>query len=207
MQLQKLLLATSNPGKAEELRVALVGLQCEILNLHDLPPDLSSGAPIESGTTYAENARIKAEYWHERTGLPVLADDSGIVVDALVGELGVATRRWGAGEAVTDQEWLDYFLERMRDVPPAKRTAEFVCVLALVESPTDIQIFTGRVRGVITLDIAASLKPGIPLSSVFQPLGSDKVFAAMSDVEKNQFSHRGRALTTLRQFLHSLSSQ
>lgn len=204
MQLRKLLLATGNPGKTEELRVALVGLQWEIVSARDLASDVASGMPIESGMTYAENAIIKAEYWQRMTGLAVLADDSGIIVDALAGELGVATRRWGAGEAASDREWLDYFLTRMRDVPQDQRTAEFVCVLALAldgGGSDAVLTFTGRVQGVITTDIEAPLKPGIPLSSVFQPLGSDKVFAAMSDAEKNRFSHRGRALHALKQFL------
>jgi XTP/dITP diphosphohydrolase len=229
MQSKKLLLATSNPGKAAEITAALAGLHLEILHLRDLPTIQSTALPVETGSTFAENATLKAEYWSSLIGLPVLADDSGISVDALADELGVATRRWGAGESASDAEWLAYFLKRMCDVPADQRTAEFVCVLALAVPNVQIsnfkfrisnksqfansnsqinnrqsqivKTFTGRVQGVITETIEAPIKPGIPLSSVFRPFGYPKVFAAMTDTEKNQFSHRGRALQELKDYL------
>lgn len=154
--------------------------------------------PAETGTTFSANAKLKAEFWCKQTGYPTLADDSGILVAALAAELGVETRRWGAGETATDSAWLEFFLRRM--ATEKNREAEFVCVLALAWPGQPTKIFTGQVTGQITTEIAAPLLPGIPLSSVFQPTGSSKVFAAMSSTEKNNFSHRGRALQKFLEF-------
>jgi XTP/dITP diphosphohydrolase len=225
----QILLATSNPGKFHELKSALADLPFEFLNLTEFPsrlgnnpPPISGGAggglePIENGKTFAENAQIKAEFWFEKTGLATIADDSGILVDALPSELGVNTVRWGLGKSASDADWLNYFLERLKNVPPEKRgadlsagalaKAEFVCVLALCSfnprgRPTPgVVYFEGRVRGIIIEKPEAPLLPGIPLSSVFRPDGSEKVFAALTTAEKEKFSHRGRALAELKKFL------
>ncbi len=207
----QILLATSNPGKARELRTALADTTHEFVSLADLTQPLlgeerGKDTPEETGTTFAENAQIKAEYWCAQTGLTALADDSGILVDALPGELGVQTVRWGAGPDATDSAWLACLLERLKDIPNEKRGAEFVCVLALARSRQPIEYFEGRVRGTITLKPAAPILSGIPLSSVFVPEGASEVFAAMSTVEKSQYSHRGRALEKLKGFLTKLST-
>ncbi len=198
----QILLATGNLGKARELVAALADTPHEFLTLSDLPDRASD--PIETGTTFEENARIKAKYWYQQTGLTALADDSGILVDALPDELGVNTVRWGAGKNATDSEWLDYFLERLKDVPSEKRGAEFRCVLALAQPGQTIEYFKGKVRGTLTFEPKAPLLPGIPLSSVFIPEGADKVFAAMSAAEKSKYSHRGQALVALKQFLSKI---
>ena len=196
---KKLLLATTNPSKAREITTALSDLALEIINLNDLTQ--RSAEPREDGESFEANARIKAEFWNKETGLSSLADDSGILVDALPGELGVHTVRFGAGSAASDTEWLEYFLNKMKDVPQKKRTAKFVCVIALADTNKPTEFFHGEVQGKITEKAEASLLPRIPLSSVFIPEGADKVFAAMSEIEKEQWSHRGRALQQLKEFL------
>jgi XTP/dITP diphosphohydrolase len=102
----RLLLGTNNSGKVIEMGEALGSLVTEILT-----PSLLSivDSPDETGTTFAENAKIKSRFYHERGALPTLADDSGILVDALAGELGIHTRRWGAGPDASDAEWIEYF--------------------------------------------------------------------------------------------------
>lgn len=202
-----LLLATTNRGKAAELAAQLAGV-AELRTLADLPT-LRVGAtlrveiqpPAETGVTFAENAAIKAEFWAAQTGLPCLADDSGILVDALPGELGVATRRWGAGENASDAAWLAHFLERMKDVPAERRGAAFVCVLALARPSMPTLFFEGNVRGTLTTAAEAPLISGIPLSSVFRPEGATQVFAALTPAEKARCSHRGHAGEKLRAFL------
>ncbi|MFH0833791.1 MAG: non-canonical purine NTP pyrophosphatase [Patescibacteria group bacterium] len=228
----QIVLATANPSKARELGAALADLSLEIQTLNDFP---NLKLPPETGETFEENARIKAEFVCEQTGLPTLADDSGILVEALPDELGVKTVRFGAGENASDAEWLAHFLERMKN--EKNRKAKFVCVLALaitdppksplgrrdfsalqskmVSSPekgkcpatagrrgfTKTTFFRGEVTGEILPEIEAPILPRIPLSSVFLADGAERVFAAMSEKEKEEFSHRGRAVAKLKEFL------
>lgn len=222
-----MLLATANPSKARELTAALSDFDLEIQTLADFP---ELELPPEDGETFEENAKIKAEFCAQETGLPALADDSGILVEALPGELGVKTVRFGKGEDASDEEWLDYFLEKMSG--QKNRRAKFVCVLALTNLPFETnppksplvrgdshfspdkgrsprsggrgfetKFFHGEVEGEILREIAAPILPRIPLSSVFLADGADQVFAAMSEDEKARFSHRGRAVAELRKFL------
>lgn len=171
----------------------------------------------EDGKTFEENSRKKAEYYFEKLNdrfepgkLLVLGEDSGIIVDVLVGELGIKTRRWGAGEQASDEEWIKYFLERMKGVSVEERGAEFVCSACLkgVNSGGKeiLENFLGKTRGVITDGLEASLRPGIPLSSCFRPEGFDRVYAALTVEEKNKISHRGKAMKGVREFLSSYSN-
>jgi len=200
MQAQKLLIATGNPSKARELSDQLADLDIELISLADLALDVPD--PAEDGETYADNALIKAAYWHEKTGLPTLADDGGLLVDALPGELGVRTRRWAEELGhTTDESWLGYFMDRMKDIPNANRGAEFRIALALVQANIEPKLFEHAVHGQITEAIEAPILPGIPVSSVFRAVGADKVFAAMTTDEKAKYSHRGGALKKLREYL------
>lgn len=192
----QLLLATTNPSKTRELANSLADFDFEIRTLADFP---KLKMPPENGATFEENAKIKAEFCHEKTGLIALADDSGIFVEALPHELGVKTVRFGRGENASDREWLDYFLEKMRD--KKNRRAKFVCVLALARANLETEFFRGEVEGEILREIDAPILPRIPLSSVFLANDATRVFAAMSENEKAKFSHRGRALKKLKTFL------
>ncbi|MBD3269977.1 hypothetical protein GF376_00450 [Candidatus Peregrinibacteria bacterium] len=195
--MQKILIATGNPTKLVEMKATFEGLPYEFLGLKDLGLMNDCG---ETGKTYEENARIKAEYFFEKIGgeMPVIADDSGLVVDALEGELGVFTRRWGAGEHASDQQWLDYFMQRMEGLE--NRKASFVSYGAL-RLADKVEIFSGQTFGVITEKVEAEIKPGLPLSSVFLPNGHNKVYSAMSDLEKTQISHRGYSMNKVREYL------
>lgn len=155
----------------------------------------------ENGETFEENAEAKASHYHELLGVPTIGEDSGIIVDALSGELGVKTRRWGAGANATDEEWIDHFMKVMKDIPEEKRGARFVCCAAFIDGPGELVLFRGETEGVITHKLEAPLRPGIPLSSCFRPVGCDKVYAALNETEKNRLSHRGKAFYELRKYL------
>ena len=195
----QLLLATSNPSKTREIAKALTDLNLEIISLQDLEKSKFAKEPPENGKTFEENARIKSEFWQRETGLPTLADDSGILVDALPGELGVKTVRFGAGAEASDAEWLDYFLARMEGVK--NRRAKFVCVLAFSRTNKPTEFFRGEVYGEILENPAAPLLPRIPLSSVFLADGVNEVFAAMPTAKKSKLSHRGKAIGKVKKFL------
>ncbi len=199
---KQLLLATNNPSKTREIAESLKNLNLEILSLANLKRKNYPPEPPEDGETFKKNAQIKSEFWHQKTGLLTLADDSGILVNALPNELGVRTVRFGAGAKASDEKWLEYFLARMKGVK--NRHAKFVCMLALSRTNEPTEFFRGEVEGEILEKIAAPILPRIPLSSVFLANGASKVFAAMTESEKEKFSHRGKAIAKAKQKLREL---
>lgn len=187
--MQKILVATHNFGKFKELMEVLDDLPFKFVSLNDekIVEDVE-----EHGETFEENAILKAEFFSRLTGLPTIADDSGIHVDALNGELGVKTRRWGAGPKATDEEWLAHFLDKM--AKKKNRRAEFVACIAFAHLHNETMTFRGECVGQILDSPQTAIEHGIPLSSVFLPEGKDKVYSAMSKNEKNEISHRGLAI-------------
>lgn len=208
-KLTKILLATTNPGKRQEILSALHPLEgIELLSLDDL--GISSEIQ-ETGTSYAENALLKAKGYFDLVNIaekgftsrfcPVIAEDSGAEIAALQGELGYNTRHWGAGKEASDEEWLNFFMNRMAH--EQDRGARFVCH-AIYFDDQGYHTFEGECLGEICHEIEAPIQKGIPLSAVFKPFGAAKVYSAMSEEEKNQLSHRGKAMKKLRKFLLSL---
>jgi len=198
--MQKLLIATGNIGKFREVSEVLKDLPIQLVSLRDLGLEQDT---VEDGKTYAENAAKKARYFAKETGLMTLAEDSGVEVDVLKGELGIKTRRWGAGEKATDAEWIEFFLRRMER--ETNRNAKFICCASLAnQNGTLIKSFVGETQGKITMRLQAKIRPGIPLSSVFLPNNSFKVYAAMDLEEKNKVSHRGKAFTQVREYLKTI---
>jgi len=192
----KLHIATGNEGKLSEIKSFLnlstiEWVKCDYVDLSE-----------ETGNTFQENALQKALNAFSQTGVPTLAEDSGIEVDALQGELGVKTRRWGAGESATDEEWMKYFLERMKG--EKVRTARFFTSACLVLSLEEIYICGGACEGEILQESSVSLVKGIPLSSYFIPNGYAKTFSELSVSEKNKISHRGNAMSKIAQILKKL---
>lgn len=149
--------------------------------------------------TFEANALQKARFYYEKAKLPVLADDSGIIVEALEKELGIHTRRWGAGPKATDEEWISYFLERMGN--EKNKRARFVCALAYIDEQGQEHLFEGTCDGVITKSLEADYLPGLPISACFRPDGHKAVYSAMNIEQKNSTSHRGRALRSFQKFL------
>lgn len=194
----KLLIGTANKGKFIEMKEAMKGLEMELLS----PMDLGiMESPTETGNTFEENARLKARFYREKSRLPVIADDTGIIVDALKNELGVFTRRWGAGPDATDREWVDFFLDRMSR--EENKNARFICCLCYIDEKGEERIFEGTEEGTITETLESDQMLNLPLSSCFKPKGSDRVFHAMTTEEKNAISHRGKAV---RQFIAYMGS-
>lgn len=192
----RLLLATSNLGKIQEMHEALEELGLDFLTLADLP---EIAVPDESGKTYAENAILKAKHYHPHANHPTVADDSGIHVEALENELGVHTRRWGAGADANDHEWIRYFLDRMKKEP--NKRARFVCAIAHIDHEGQVHVFEGSCDGTITDELEHDYLPGLPISACFKPDGFERVFSALSIEQKNSASHRGRALEKFKTFL------
>lgn len=187
--MQKILIATRNLGKYKELMEVLEELPFKFVSLNDEKID---GDVEEHGKTYEENAILKAEYFGRLAALPTIADDSGIIIDALTGELGVQTRRWGAGADASDEEWLNFFLHRL--AAEENRRAEFISAIAFYRPEQETLTFRGECIGQILAEPQVELEPGIPLSAVFLPEGKTQVFSALSKNEKNEISHRGKAI-------------
>lgn len=199
--MKRLLIATKNEGKYKEIRSALGEVNFEVVFLKEL--GFEKEEPVEDGVTFEENAFKKAKFFHEKTGVLTLAEDSGILVDALSGELGVKTRRWGAGEKATDKQWIEWFLKRTEGIDDGNRGARFVCVACLLGDGI-CEYFRGETRGELTRKVEAPILPGLPLSSCFIPERFKKVYAALSVEEKNKTSHRGKAFLGVKNFLMNL---
>lgn len=195
----KLLIATSNPGKFNEISEVLADLMIDLICLKDLGVDIQVE---EDGQTYKDNARIKAEHFHKVTGLPTLGEDSGIVVEALADQLGIHTRRWGAGHEASDQEWIDHFMNVMQDHPD-NRGAKFISHMYFIDGNSEHHV-VGETHGIITAELEAPIYEGLPLSSCFRPEGKEKVYSQLTEQEKNSVSHRGKAGKQMLDFLKSL---
>ena len=198
--MQELLIATGNPGKYKEILGVLEGLPLRLYSLKDL--GLSDDGLVEDGDTHSKNALLKAQFFIDKVEIMVLAEDSGIKVDALEDELGVKTRRWGAGENASDKQWLEYFMNRMKNVSLEERGAGFVSNAVLLDPlKGELGNFEGRTKGRIAEKVLVSILPGLPLSSVFIPDGFDGAYAGLTTQDKNKISHRGKAIFEVRKFL------
>lgn len=192
----KLVLASSNAGKLEELRELLADTGIELIAQSDLGVDDAE----ETGETFVENAIIKARHAARLTGLPALADDSGICVDALEGAPGLYSARY-AGEHGNASRNIDKLLEALREVPDAQRDAHFYCVLVLLHHAQDPQplIVEGQWRGRILH--ARQGDGGHGYDPVFLDPVHGQSAAEMPLSLKNGLSHRGQALAALKQRL------
>jgi len=200
--MRKILVATTNPGKLSEIS-ALLDLDIDWLSLTDFP---NINEVKENGRTFAENARKKAVGYAEQTGLWTIADDSGLVVDALGGQPGVTSARF-SGKKDKDRTLLDHknmqkVLRLLEGVPKEKRTARFVCCLCLA-SPEKILIETeGKLEGFIAeKEIGEN---GFGYDPIFFVPQLGKTVAQLSREGKNAISHRGNAIRKLKPLLEQL---
>jgi XTP/dITP diphosphohydrolase len=193
----KLLVATSNPGKLQELREILAGLPLELVSLKDL----GLPAPPETGNTFHDNAAEKATTSARRSGLWTLADDSGLCVDALGGAPGLHSARY----APTDEERRAKLLAALEGVPVERRGAHFEAAVALSDPEGHrVRRADGRVDGSIAL--APRGTGGFGYDPLFLPAETPgKTMAELGPEEKNRLSHRGRALERLRPSLARLA--
>ncbi|PWH18066.1 MAG: non-canonical purine NTP pyrophosphatase, RdgB/HAM1 family [Anaerolineae bacterium] len=197
----KLLLATSNDGKIQEMRAFLSGLPIELLDLRHLALHLHI---TEDGATYAENAAKKALAYIHASGLPTLADDSGLEVDALNGEPGIRSARYTNIPNATDADRCEYLLSRLKD-KPRPWTARFRCVLALALPGQDVRFFEGVCEGEIIPEPRGT--GGFGYDPIFLLPALNQTMAELSTPQKNSLSHRGRALQSLLSYLTRLLSE
>ena len=194
LTLPRIIIATRNKGKLREFRTLLGPLQSEILSLTDLSIDAEFE---ESGSTFAENARLKALEYSRLTPLPVLADDSGLEVFALGGRPGIYSARY-AGPGASDADRVRKILEEIQPFG-SRRDARFVCALALAQSGNVLLETGGECRGIIAEQPRGSNGFGYDPIFLFPELG--KTYAELSAAEKNRHSHRSRATASLIEFL------
>ncbi|WP_339098402.1 RdgB/HAM1 family non-canonical purine NTP pyrophosphatase [Pectobacterium brasiliense] len=190
--MQKVVLATGNPGKVRELASLLADFGLDIVAQTELGVDSAE----ETGLTFIENAILKARHAAHITGLPAIADDSGLAVDALGGAPGIYSARY-AGVDASDQQNLDKLLLTLKDVPDAQRRASFHCVLVYLrhaEDPTPIVCHSSW-QGVLTHEAAGS--GGFGYDPIFFVPELGKTAAELTREEKNAQSHRGQALRLL----------
>lgn len=191
-------LATHNAKKVPEVRDILVGagLDVDLVGLDDYPdaPDVA-----ETETTFAGNALLKARAIAEHTGLPSIADDSGLRVDELKGMPGVLSARWsgrfGAASGDKDAANLALVLDQLADTPEERRGAEFVCAAAVVLPSGDEGVLEGVLRGRLTTEPRGG--NGFGYDPVFVPDGETRTTAEMEPADKNAISHRGTAFRLL----------
>ncbi|MCP4138590.1 MAG: XTP/dITP diphosphatase [bacterium] len=195
--MMKLVIATKNKNKIIEIQnkfAGVEGLELISLNGFENVPDVE-----ENGATFEENALKKAREISQFTNMPVLADDSGIVVDALDGRPGIYSARYGQPEAVTDEDRNRLLLKEMDGVKEEGRTARFVCVIAIAHPGGEEKIARGECEGII----AASLKGdhGFGYDPIFFLPEYGKTMAEIPLEEKNKISHRARALDKAKDLL------
>jgi len=196
--MDQLLIATQNQGKFREIQALLADLEIELLTPADLGLDFDVK---ETGTTYAQNAALKARAYAKASGLWALADDSGLEVDALGGEPGLYSARYAPQPNATDADRRDYLLEKLGP-HPRPWTARFRCVVALTHSGADPHFETGICPGEIIPEERGD--HGFGYDPIFLVEGMDRTMAELSMEEKNHLSHRARAIKAIIPTLTSL---
>lgn len=193
-----LLIATRNSKKKKELQEILGDLNIRLLTLDDIPeiPEVE-----EDGQTFEENAIKKASVTAVLSGYITLADDSGLVVDALGGDPGVYSARY-AGVGSSDEDNNEKLLNMLATLKEQDRTARFICVIAICTPQGSINTVQGSCEGKILF--SPSGQGGFGYDPLFIPEGFDKTFAELAAVEKNKISHRGKALQEAKPILEEL---
>ena len=192
----ELLIATGNKGKIVEFRSLLASLPLRLRNLADFP---EIREVEETGTTFSDNAILKARGYAEQTGLWTLADDSGLEVDALNGAPGVFSARYG-GVGLTDSKRVERLLEELSQYTEQERRARFICVIAIADPQGQIaHLSTGRCEGQIIY--APRGTGGFGYDPVFVPQGFNQTFGELSPEIKQSISHRALAMQAAHSFL------
>lgn len=190
--MKSLLIATKNPGKANEIGGFFARAGIATQSLIDFPGIM---AIEETGKTFEENAILKAKSYFQLTGLPVIADDAGLEIDALNGEPGVKSRRW-IGREMTDWEMVDYALERLKGVPREKRTARLRAVIAFCD---DKECFTdtAAIEGVMLHERPKTMDDGFPFRKLLYIPRFRKLYGDLTHEEHESVNHRRKMLTRM----------
>jgi XTP/dITP diphosphohydrolase len=195
-----LLLASQNPGKLDEMRQLASGLPFRVVGPREIG---IREAPDEPGTSFLENARIKALAYARRSGLLTVADDSGLAVDALGGAPGLYSSRFG-GEGASDLERNQLLLEKLRGVPPERRGARFTSAVAMADPGEVLFAVEEHVEGLIADEMRGEGGFGYDPLFFYPPFG--RTFGEVPRSLKDSVSHRGKAFARLREFLAGLGS-
>jgi XTP/dITP diphosphohydrolase len=195
-----LLVATTNSGKLREISELLDGVAVDLVTLADLPP---MDAPEETGTTFEENARLKATYYSRHTGRLTVAEDSGLVIDALSGAPGVHSARYLRPDAPYPERFDEIFRQLARR-PGAGRSARFVCALAVAAGDAVMFETTGTVEGEIVASPRGAHGFGYDPIFLFPPY--QRTLAEVTRVEKLAVAHRGKAFRDLAEWLRARST-
>lgn len=203
--MNRLLIATTNPGKLSEIKTFLADIPLDLVSLSDVG---ILEQPQEHGKTFEENAIIKARYYAERSGLPALADDGGFEIDALGGEPGVKSHRWiSKNKDDDDNALIAYTLDKLRGLPRAKRGAQLRLVLALVTPDRRVVTVEEKTRGIVAEKASDHRTPGFPYRSLLFLPEIDKYYDhdLLTPEETDRFNHRKRALDRLKPMLLHLT--
>lgn len=199
--MKKLLLGTTNPAKIAEFKDFLSDLDLVLLTPSDLEID---EIPHETGATFEENALLKARFYKDRSGLPTLADDGGFEIDALGGKPSVYSRRWiDPTRDATDEELIQYTIDKMKGVPYEKRGAQLKLVLAIVHPDGEQATVSDFIRGVVA-DKPLKVKPdGFPYRALLYlpELGKYYHQNLLTEEESKKYNHRKRAVNKLKPFI------
>ena len=192
-----ILIATQNAGKVKEIRELLKDSPVALRSLKDFK-DIAE--PEETGSTFMENSVLKAEYYSSQTGLPAIADDSGLEVAALGGAPGIFSARY-AGLNSSDAQRIEKLLTELKQTPRENRRARFVCAAAITnEKGRIVYTTTGSCEGKIAF--APRGNNGFGYDSIFIPENFSRTFGELSDAEKQEISHRAQAMKKIIEFLH-----
>ncbi len=205
--MKKLLLATNNPAKIEEIKRFLTDIPVQLVTLSEV--GVNEQSP-EDGRTFEENALFKARFYMEKSGLPALADDGGIEIDALHGEPGVDSHRWVSKDKDDDDETLiEEVYKRMKDIPLDKRGAQMRVILKLVEPDGSVFTSEGVQRGIIAEQPGPHRTAGFPFRTVFFIPELNKYYdhSVMTDTENEEYNHRKKALEQLKPIIKERFSQ
>lgn len=200
--MKEIIIATKNAGKAKEFKAFFAKYHIHAISLIEMEqtmPDVE-----ETGSTFAENAALKAEQISSMLQLPVVADDSGLIIDALDGRPGIYSARY-AGEEKDDQANIDKVMAELKYTPDEQRTARFTCVLALAIPGRETIFCTGFCEGMIASCQAG--ENGFGYDPIFIPQGYKQTMAELSPEEKNRISHRKHAMEKLEEWIIRMQSE
>ena len=199
--MSKILIATTNNAKRQEISYGLrdlVNNGLEILSLNDVSVQ---GEPIESGDTFEENAKIKAIFYGDQVNMPVISDDGGLMIDILNGQPGVKSRRWPGYEA-TDKELIQYALDKMKTIPDEQRSAQLVTCTCLY-FPKTKEFFCEQegMQGRITKEASTWDTNGYPYRALFVVREYNKYYDDITEEEHHHMNHRLKALRRLKKII------
>ncbi len=195
--MKRILLGTTNKAKTLELTSAFESLKEHGIELVTLQNILKVMQPEETGETFEQNARDKAQFYAKKTGLPTISDDGGIMIDALNGEPGVRSRRWKGYEA-SDQELIDFTIAKMQKVPTEKRTAKFVtCICFYDPDKNEFICEEGKIKGHIADKPTQNYKEGYPYRALFIVDEYNKYYDELTEEEHQTINHRLQAAERL----------